>query len=234
MFRKGLILILLIAIAYIFFSLVENYQGRDELSGISRYYAENAVDELGSANIVTAVVVTYRGLDTLGEITILFLTAAIIGFVLNFRNSEHEDKKRFVQPASEILITASKLMIPIVFIFGIYVIFNGHLSPGGGFQGGAIIASAVVLTILAQNEKKFNHSFIAAIESISGIGFVVVGIFGMVLAGGFLDNRIMELGEFGTLLSAGAIPIIYIFVGLKVGAELTSIILNLKETQNQE
>ncbi|MCF8297638.1 MAG: hypothetical protein K9J13_08870 [Saprospiraceae bacterium] len=234
MLKKGVILILLIAVGYIFFSLFQVYQGRDELSGVSKYYAENAADEVGAANLVTSVVLTYRGLDTLGEITILFLTAAIIGFVLSFRNSDTNEKKRVIAPASEILNTASKIMIPIVFMFGVYVIINGHLTPGGGFQGGAIIASAIVLMILAQPEIKFNHKLISTIESISGIGFVVVGVLGLVLAGGFLDNRIFGLGTFGTILSAGAIPIIYIFVGLKVGAELTSILVNLKETQNQK
>jgi multicomponent Na+:H+ antiporter subunit B len=61
----------------------------------------------------------------------------------------------------------------------------------------------------------------------------LLGIAGIILAGGFLDNTILPLGKFGTLFSAGIIPIIYIFVGLKVGAELTGIALSLKENQNE-
>jgi multicomponent Na+:H+ antiporter subunit B len=61
-------------------------------------------------------------------------------------------------------------------------------------------------------------------ESLSGFSYVLIGVLGIVLAGGFLDNRIMPLGDFGTLFSAGAIPIIYIFVGLKVGSELSAVL----------
>ena len=68
-------------------------------------------------------------------------------------------------------------------------------------------------------------------ESTSGLLFVAIGVLGMVWAGGFLDNRILPTGEFGSLLSAGAIPIIYSLVGLKVGAEFSSMLLSLSETE---
>jgi len=234
MIKKAFIFVLLLGVGSIFLSLSDNFKEQKELKGIGRYYAENAADELGAANIVTSIVVTYRGLDTLGEVSILFLTSAILGFVLSVKKTSSEDDKQVFLPASEILVTASKVMIPIIFIFGAYVFINGHLTPGGGFQGGAIIASAIVLSILAKPENKISHSFISTIESIAGIGFIGAGILGIVLASGFLDNRIMDLGTFGALFSAGAIPIIYIFVGMKVGAELTSILVNLKETKNIE
>jgi multicomponent Na+:H+ antiporter subunit B len=67
------------------------------------------------------------------------------------------------------------------------------------------------------------------IESLSGLFYVLIGLLGLVLAGGFLDNRILPLGNFGTLLSAGAIPLIYSLVGLKVGAELVGILHSLRE-----
>jgi len=234
MIKKALIFVLLLGVGSIFLSLSDNFKEQKELKGIGRYYAENAADELGAANLVTAVVVTYRGLDTLGEVSILFLTSAILGFVLSVKRTSSEEDKQVFLPASEILVTASKVMIPIIFIFGAYVFINGHLTPGGGFQGGAIIASAIVLSILAKPDNKISHNLISTIESISGIGFIIAGILGIFLASGFLDNRIMELGTFGTLISAGAIPIIYILVGMKVGAELTSILVNLKETKNIE
>ena len=62
-----------------------------------------------------------------------------------------------------------------------------------------------------------------------GIG---VGVLGLFLAGGFLDNRILPIGELGSLFSAGAIPIIYSLIGLKVGAELSSMLVNLSETED--
>jgi multicomponent Na+:H+ antiporter subunit B len=233
MVKKTFIFALLIGFGYIFYSLSGNFKEQKELKGIGEYYAENAADEVGAANIVTSIVVTYRGFDTLGEVSILFLASAIIGFVLSTsKNIPNEKDENDVYLASEILVTASKILIPIMFMFGTYVFINGHLTPGGGFQGGSIIASSIVLSVLANPKKKFNHKLIDIIESLSGVGFVVAGILGLILAGGFLDNRIFDLGTFGKLFSAGVIPIIYIFVGMKVGSELTGILLNLKETKN--
>ena len=86
---------------------------------------------------------------------------------------------------------------------------------------------------IAQPKKEMGHKVINIIESISGVGFVLMGVAGVLFASGFLDNKVLGLGKFGTLFSAGAIPIIYIFVGLKVGSELTGIALSLKENQNE-
>jgi multicomponent Na+:H+ antiporter subunit B len=138
-----------------------------------------------------------------------------------------------LRKSSEILQTASKLLVPILMVLGIYIFVNGHLSPGGGFQGGAVIATAFVLMLMTNPQSKLNHKIISFVESVSGVAYIFIGILGIVLAGGFLDNHILSLGVFGTILSAGAIPIIYLFVGLKVGSELTSIVSNLQETQNE-
>jgi len=63
--------------------------------------------------------------------------------------------------------------------------------------------------------------------------YVGIGVLGLVLAGGFLDNRILPLGEFGSILSAGAIPLIYALIGLKVGAEFSSIMASLSESEDK-
>jgi len=233
MFKKVFIFIVLIGFALI---LVESYNftgSGEELNEIATRYAEKGPDEVGAANLVGAVLVTYRGLDTLGEVAILFLAASIIGFFLKVK-LEEEKVPRKVRKTSEILETASKIITPVIFLFGIYVFLNGHLTPGGGFQGGAIIASGLVLMLLANPIKKVNHSIISIVESISGFAFVFLGILGIFLASGFLDNSFIGLGDFGKLLSAGAIPIIYIFIGLKVGSELSGIVSNLQETQKEE
>ena len=85
---------------------------------------------------------------------------------------------------------------------------NGHLSAGGGFQGGAIIASGVMLLLLAKPATKLDHGFLSFTESLAGVLFVLVGIAGLIFAGGFLDNRVLPLGQFGAFFSAGAIPLI--------------------------
>ena len=78
--------------------------------------------------------------------------------------------------------------------------------------------------LLALPESHISRLMIAITESMSGFSYVVIGVLGVVLAGGFLDNRIMGLGTYGSLFSAGAIPLIYLFVGLKVGFELSAVL----------
>jgi len=237
MLRNILIALVVLVMGYMFYNTYSNYETRQELAdnSISQHFAAQGAQEVGAANIVTAIVVTYRGFDTLGEVTILFLTASIIAFFLKLKDEDYNREIKHTE-TSELLVTASQVLIPIIFLFGIYVFMNGHLTPGGGFQGGAIIATGVALMILANPNVKLNYHVIHWVESISGVSFVLVGILGIMLAGGFLDNKIFGedgLGEFGTLFSAGAIPIIYSFVGLKVGAEISNILNKYQKSQKE-
>jgi multicomponent Na+:H+ antiporter subunit B len=235
MIKRIFIFLMLSLMAMIFFKLATNYSENTELSKLGHYYAETGPQELGAPNLVTAVVVTYRGLDTLGEVTVLFISAAGVGLMLRRtrRKDDDEDLEQgdraeetagVHKPASEIVETATELLLPMVILFGIYVFLNGHLSPGGGFQGGAIIASGTMFLLLALPESHISRLMIAIIESLSGFSYVIVGVLGVIMAGGFLDNRIMDLGTYGSLFSAGAIPLIYVFVGLKVGFELSAVL----------
>jgi multicomponent Na+:H+ antiporter subunit B len=235
MIKRLFIFLILAVMAVIFLKLATNYTENTALSKLGHYYAEQGPAELGAPNLVTAVVVTYRGLDTLGEVTVLFISAAGVGLLLR-RTRRRDDDEDLEQgdraeetagvhkPASEIVETATELLLPMVILFGIYVFLNGHLSPGGGFQGGAIIASGTMFLLLALPESHISRLMIAIIESLSGFSYVVVGVLGVILAGGFLDNRIIDLGTYGALFSAGAIPLIYVFVGLKVGFELSAVL----------
>ena len=234
MLKNLLVGMVLVVMAYMFYNVYSTYETRTELAEntMAHHFASKGAAEVGAANLVTSIIVTYRGFDTLGEVTILFLTASIISFFLKLKSEEKETKIKH-RDTTELLVTASQLLIPIIFLFGIYVFMNGHLTPGGGFQGGAIIATGVALMIMANPNININHNVIHWVESISGVSFVIIGILGMVLAGGFLDNRILGLGEFGEFFSAGAIPIIYSFVGLKVGAELSNI-LNMYQKSQKE
>lgn len=228
MIRNSIIILILVGVGYIFYDALTDYAPKSELGPVAEYYAQNGANETGAANLVTAVVVTYRGLDTLGEVTILFLTAAIIGLILKGKSEKKSGKLR---PSSEILITAANVMLPIIFLFGVYIFINGHLTPGGGFQGGAVLATAVILLMLSVSKQPLQQKALDIVESISGFGFIFIGLLGIFLAAGFLDNRILPLGDFGTLFSAGAIPIIYSLIGLKVGAELSNIVVKLNYSQ---
>ena len=235
MIKRVFIFIMLALMAMIFFNLASNYIENSSLLKLGHYYVEKGPQELGAPNLVTSVVVTYRGLDTLGEVTVLFISAAGVGLLLRRtrrkrgkedleKGDRDEETAGERKAASEIVETATELLLPMVILFGIYVFMNGHLSPGGGFQGGAIIASGTMFLLLALPESHISRIMIALTESLAGFSYVVVGVLGVIMAGGFLDNRFIGLGHYGDLFSAGAIPLIYTFVGLKVGFELSAVL----------
>jgi multicomponent Na+:H+ antiporter subunit B len=185
-------------------------------------YNETKNPESGSANYVTSIIANYRALDTLGEITVLFIAAAGLAFVLG----DHNKNNAFASHASFIVKTGVKILFPLLFLLGIYIIIHGHLTPGGGFQGGAVIATAILLKFLAYKDYKLNHTGLTILESFAGISFLIIGLIGLYTDGSFLTNFLAN-GTIGTLFSAGVIPIIYILIGIKVGAELSGIISNL-------
>ena len=90
MVKNSFIFIVLIGVAAILLNLFAGFTGNSELGTIATHYASKGIEEVGSANLVTSVVVSYRGLDTLGEVTILFLSAAIVGF-FTFSPNCHSD-----------------------------------------------------------------------------------------------------------------------------------------------
>jgi multicomponent Na+:H+ antiporter subunit B len=87
-----------------------------------------------------------------------------------------------------------------------------------------VIASGVLLTLLAFPQYQPNLEYLSITESIAGALFVLVGMAGLIAAGGFLDNRIFPLGQFGAFFSAGAIPLLSALLGIKVGCELSVIL----------
>lgn len=230
MIRRSAVILLLLGLGFLFATLWLDFASDTSLNQTARYYAEWSAAEVGVTNLLAGILVTYRGLDTLGEVTVLFLAAAIVGMVLA-RGKHKSGTEHRQRPASgELLATGVRLLVPLVLLLGFYVIAHGHLSPGGGFQGGAILASATLLILLANPVHNLSHSLISIIESTAGIAFVLLGCLGVLLAGGFLDNRFLPLGNLGHLFSAGAIPVIYAFIGLKVGAEFSSMLADLSES----
>jgi multicomponent Na+:H+ antiporter subunit B len=223
MIKRFLSLVFVILFGLVLLPLITDIKPLDKLGDVAQKYANDGVQELGAANLVTSVVVTYRGLDTLGEVTVLFITTAGIGFLLRKRKTTNIKRRK----ASEILKSGTSFLLPLIILFGVYIFTHGHLTPGGGFQGGVVIASAIVLLLLADTNMHPNHNILNWLESLSGAFYIAMGILGLVLAGGFLDNRFLPLGEFGRIFSAGAIPIIYSLIGLKVGAELVGILTKL-------
>ncbi|PTV94753.1 multicomponent Na+:H+ antiporter subunit B [Rhodobacter aestuarii] len=232
MIRNALIGLMLFILGSAFLTLTMGFEPATELNRTAAYYATHAQEEVGAQNVVTAVLITWRGLDTLGEVTVLFLTAAIVSLVLSRSKAPKGASGSGFLPSGELLTTGTKMLLPLIALLGAYVMANGHLTPGGGFQGGAILASGALLMLLADPSRRFGHKIIHRVESASGLAFVGLGLLGMLFAGGFLDNKLLPLGQFGALFSAGIIPIVSVLIGLKVGAEFASILESLEETED--
>lgn len=193
---------------------------------IGDYYIDKGREETGAANIVTSVVVNYRCFDTLGEVTILFIAAIGLGAVLATRRKK---EKREIEPASLVLYTGCRFLFPLILLFGAYISIHGHLTPGGGFQGGVVVASAFLLAYLGCRGRRVSETGIKTVESLGGLVFIVVGLVGLAVGGHYFLSNFLSKGELNSLFSAGVIPIIYIAIGLKVGSELTGVIDHLVE-----
>ena len=176
---------------------------------VGGYYIDRGREETGATNIVTSVVVNYRGFDTLGEITVLFVAAIGLGAVLATRR---EKEKREIEPASLVLYTGCRFLFPMILLFGAYIFIHGHLTPGGGFQGGAIIASAFLLVYLGCRGRRISESTGKTIESFGGLVFVVVALMGLAVGGNHFLSNFLPKGTLNELFSAGIIPIIYIAI----------------------
>ncbi|MBB5497052.1 Na(+)/H(+) antiporter subunit B [Paraburkholderia sp. MM5384-R2] len=229
MMRRAFALLTVLLFAVVFWRLVGGYTELQALRPLAWYYVVRGPLELGAPNIVTGILITFRGFDTLGEVAVLFMVAASVGVLLkeesNATSAAAADESAPARrPAGEIVHTGKQVLLPMILTFGSYVIVNGHLSAGGGFQGGAIVASAVMLMLLARPRSTLNVALLSVVESLAGVIYVCIGILGLVLAGGFLDPRFLPRGEFGAFFSAGAIPLISTLLGVKVGAELSVII----------
>jgi multicomponent Na+:H+ antiporter subunit B len=218
-------LLAVLAFGAIFVGLITGYGERQSVSDLAVYYLTQVPADLGAPNVVTGILISYRGFDTLGEVAVLFMVAASVGVLLAGEpGGKTVSQPTSPQAPSELVSNGAEVVLPLIFLFGAYVIMNGHLSAGGGFQGGAVVASGVMLLMLAYPQGPLHHGFLSITESLAGVVYVSIGIAGMVFGAGFLDSHILPRGEFGTLFSAGAIPVISALLGIKVGAELSVII----------
>ena len=190
---------------------------------VAAYYLKQSPETLQTANSITAIVVNFRGFDTLGEVTVLFLAATGLASILYRRKEEEEEAERVSLPSSSLVRTGAKILFPLMLLLGIYVFIHGHLTPGGGFQGGAIIATGFLLMLITYKHFETNHKVMVWLESLAGLAFVAVGLYGLFAYGSFLQNT-HSVGTLNDLISGGLIPLIYIFIGIKVGTELTNIL----------
>ena len=115
---------------------------------------------------------------------------------------------------------------------------HGHLSPGGGFSGGAIFGASLVLVALSFNleagVKQISHDTSSILESGGATGFILTGLVALALGGNFLANRSagFPMGEAGAFFSAGSIIIITVFIGIKVASTIVTLFYNIIEEED--
>lgn len=133
------------------------------------------------------------------------------------------------------LVTHSvcRFMIPFVQLYGVYLIFYGHLSPGGGFAGGAVVAASIILYALSFGRETASRRITPGIshllESGGGIWYIMVGMFGILLGGNFLANKAagFYLGIPGQFFSSGMIVLLSFGIGIKVASTMVTLYYNL-------
>ena len=126
----------------------------------------------------------------------------------------------------------------LIILFGIYIILFGHLTPGGGFAGGVILASSYVLLMLAFGKDFVNKNLplplCSKLDSVGAIMFIAIAILGVVFGGVFFKNFLVEYGQKFNLISSGIIPLSNIAIGLKVGASLYLVIFLLSSFKRDD
>jgi multicomponent Na+:H+ antiporter subunit B len=188
---------------------------------------EVAVRERHATDVVSAVNFDYRAFDTLGEEFILFTSVAGAALLLRREKSEEEeddenedrDRGRAPPPTSDAVRVFGVVLVGISVAYGLYMISHGAVSPGGGFQGGVILASAPLSVYLAAEARTFQRIAPKALtevgESVGAAGYVLLGLVGLIAGVAFLGN-VLPLGRAGEVNGAGNIQALNLIVGVEV------------------
>jgi multicomponent Na+:H+ antiporter subunit B len=198
-----------------------------------------AVPERHATAVVTSINFDYRAFDTLGEEFILF--AAVLGLALILREGRDERALdvddddvpgRDVIPSSTAVRVATLALVGPTVLLAIYVTGHGQLTPGGGFQGGVIGATALLLVYLGGEYatlRRVRPLGLVELGKAAGAGaFVLIGLGGLIFAGAYLEN-FLPLGTTGELISAGSIPLLSVAVGLEVAGGLVLLLSEFLE-----
>ncbi len=206
---------------------------------VSPRYIEHAQDETGAPNMVTAVLADYRSYDTLGETVVIFTAVLacllVLGAFIRPESGEASAGAMVQSFGSDVLDATSRILFPFITLFAIYVVVHGHTSPGGGFQGGAIFAAAIILVRLVRGSAlglQLRSTTTLAIASLGVLVFFLTGLISIVFGRNFLDYSGLPLGyegahlreigsltiEVGVFIAVTAV-LVLIFQVLTAGAE---------------
>lgn len=239
-------------------------------SHLSTYYIERAMADTSVPNVVTAVLADYRGFDTMFETAVIFSAGLACFFLLRlpkhdapeaaiFRHMptgitlriekggqlprESDEFQRIDSqwvPYDLVIEVTSRILVPFIQLFALYVVAHGHHSPGGGFQGGVIFGAAIILyaisNTLRQTIRRFHEKLSAVLCTIGVMLYAGTGIFCMLAGGNFLDYSALNsfLGVDTVTARSHGILIVEIGVGLSVAMVMIWIYYNLSSAGKQD
>ena len=199
---------------------------------VAPWYLEKTPEYIDIPNVVTAVLGSYRGYDTLGEVFVVFTAGIGVLFLLGAgsgtsagRNSLREvgqvsGLRHYIIPR-----VVGRLLVPFILLYGLYVQFHGEYGPGGGFQAGAFVAAAIILYSLLEGEKNalqvIPSSVLMGMVCGGALLYGAVGIAGMLMGGNFLDYSVL----LDNPVAAQQLGIILIELG--VGVTVTGVLLSI-------
>ncbi|GAA0179350.1 hypothetical protein SH2C18_22380 [Clostridium sediminicola] len=198
--RKMLIASYIIIIAsvtlYLYYRSMESFPNE-----IVNYYLNNALKDTGAENVVTAIYLNYRLYDTFFEALMLLISViGIIHFSRHDSNSHIEPVKEtgvVTWEDSQLISIIGGFLFPFIMIFGSYIIFNGHRSPGGGFQGGAVLASVFIIKFLVSQTHNISLNFLHKAEKVLFILIILIGVgylfLGINVGNGYLNEYYLVL-----------------------------------------
>jgi multicomponent Na+:H+ antiporter subunit B len=194
------------------------------------------LDERHVTNTITGVTFDLRGFDTLGEELILFVAALGATVLLRAQRGEREAREaaeaeeRRGPATAESLRAIGAVLVGPVLLLGAYIVVHGALTPGGGFQGGVILAGALLLVYAAGQVAAVQRvrpvSLVEVTDAVGAAAYVLVALGGLVFGVAAMDN-FLPLGTTGSLLSGGTVPVLSVAVGVEVTAAVTLVLTEM-------
>ena len=226
----GIILVLLWTVAYL---PSFGNAGNPDNNEVSARYIEQGLQETGAVNIVTGMILDYRAFDTFGESCVLFIASCCVLVLLridaadgdkNARKRLAESNDRIYEPKNDVILQkCACVLVPLILVFGIYIVLNGHLSPGGGFSGGAVLGSGLILYLNAfgfeKTQRFFTEKVYRRVTLCALTFYCLAKSYSFFTGANHLESGI-PLGTPGAILSSGLILPLNICVGLVVACTM--------------
>lgn len=199
---------------------------------VAPWYLEHTPETIDIPNVVTAVLASFRGYDTLGEVFVVFTAGIGILFLFGVKPRRQSEAQGIAAHEPNhglhhylIPRVVGRLLIPFILLFGLYLQFHGEYGPGGGFQAGAIVAAAIILYALLEGEAQIlrvlPQRLLTGLIAGGALLYGGVGVAAMLFGGNFLDYSVLAADP----IAGQHIGILLIEVG--VGVTVTGVLISV-------